>query len=84
MEKLRLLERGFIDNDFNTLGFDALHDALNAGSAKVVRTALHDEAVDADDLRLAFEDAVGDEVFASAVGLNNGVNQILWDILIIG
>ncbi len=48
-KEFSLLENWFIDNNLDTFGFDALHDALDAGGAEVVGTGLHDEAVDADD-----------------------------------
>ena len=84
MEEFRFLQCGFIDDDLDALGLDALHDALDAGSTEVVRAALHDEAVDADDLGVALENAVGDEVLACGVGLDDGVNEVLRHILIVG
>ena len=43
-----VLKGGFVDDDFCTLGLDALHDALNAALTEVVGVRLHGEAEDAD------------------------------------
>ena len=43
-----VIEGGFVDDDFGTFGFDALHHALDAGLAEVVAARLHCEAINAD------------------------------------
>ena len=72
----------------------------DGGLAEVVTVALHGQTVDADShsffpsaviavfgiavKRGHLQDAVGDEVLAGAVALDDGMNQILRHILIIG
>ena len=72
----------------------------DGGLAEVVTVALHGQTVDADShsffpsaviavfgiavIRGHLQDAVGDEVLAGAVALDDGMNQILRHILIIG
>ena len=94
-----LAEVWLVNHDLDTLGLDALHDALDAGSAEVIGTGFHDEAVDADDgwledglLRFArndrrfcpLDDFVGDEVFAGAVGADDGPDEGLGHISVVG
>ena len=47
-EGAAVFEGGLVDDDLGTLGFDALHDALDGTLAEVVAVALHREAVDTD------------------------------------
>ena len=63
-EEIRLGQHRFIDDDFHALGLDALHDALDAGGAQVVRSALHDQPVETDHARIRLENAFGNEVLA--------------------
>ena len=46
-EELRGIECGLVDHHRHALGLHAVHDALHAGGAEVVRSALHGETVDA-------------------------------------
>ena len=48
VEEVGLFEHGLVNDDFHTLGLDALHDALDAAGAEVVGAGFHDQAVDAD------------------------------------
>ena len=91
-KELRRFQRGLVDHHGHALGLHALHDALDGARTEVVGVGLHRQAVHAHDrLRLALVDAVphhlqhlvGDEVLAGAVGLHDGLYQVLWHILII-
>lgn len=83
-EEFCLFERRLVDDDFDTLGFDALHDALYARRAEVVRTRFHDQPVNADDSGVALEYAGGNKVFSCSIGLDDGINQVLRDIAVVG
>lgn len=95
------ISKGWLVNDnFDSLGFDAFHDALNSGLTKVVTIALHCETEDTNGDRLLLpvvlivgtivvpasfaEDSVCNIVFASTIRLNDSGHHILGDILIIG
>ena len=91
-----VLEGGLEDDDLRALGLDALHDALDGGLAEGVRAGLHREAVDADG-HLALlggvegagggivaglaENAVRDVVLAGPVALDDGLDQVLGDVV---
>ena len=75
------------------LGLDALHDALHARRAEVVGARLHREAVHAHDRRGRAgvhelgdlgQHLVGDEVLARAVGVDDGLDQVLRHVLAVG
>ena len=66
-----VFERGLIDDDWDALHLDALHDALDGGGAEVVRIGLHSQEVDADGVRFFGNDAVCDGVLADCVGLDD-------------
>ena len=84
IEKAILLHGRLVDYHFNSLTLYTLHDSLNRRDPDVIRTALHDQAVDAHDLGIAANDGVRDEVLASGVGLDNGVNQVLRHAAVVG
>lgn len=79
-----LFQCGLVDYNFDAFGLDALHDALNAGGAEVVRARFHHEAVDANDFGLAFNDVEGNEVLACGVGFDNGIDEILRHFAVVG
>ena len=92
-EELRRIQRGLVDHHGHALGLHALHDALDGARAEVVGVGLHRQAVDAHDrLRLALVHAVphhlqhlvGDEVLAGAVGLDDGLDQVLRHVPVVG
>ena len=92
-EELRRVQRGLVDHHGHALGLHALHDALDGARAEVVGVRLHRQAVDAHDrLRLALVHAVpqhlqhlvSDEVLAGAVGLDDGFDQIMRHVLVVG
>ena len=92
-EELRRVQRGLVDHHGHALGLHALHDALDGARAEVVGVGLHRQAVDAHDrLRLALVHAVphhlqhlvGHEVLAGAVGVHDGLDQVLGHILVVG
>lgn len=91
-EELRRVQRGLVDHHGHALGLHALHDALDGARAEVVGVRLHRQAVHAHDrLRLALVHAVpyhlqhlvGDEVLAGAVGLHDGLDQVLRHVLVV-
>ena len=91
-EELRRVQRGLVDHHGHALGLHALHDALDGARAEVVGVGLHRQAVDAHDrLRLALVHAVphhlkhlvGDEVLARAVGIHDGLDQVLGHVLVV-
>ena len=92
-EELRRVQRGLVDHHGHALGLHALHDALDGARAEVVGVGLHRQAVDAHDrLLLAgvhavphhLQHLVGDEVLAGAVGLDDGLDQVLGHVLVVG
>ena len=81
-EELGHAQRGLVDHHGHALGLDALHDALHARCAEVVRARLYREAVHARHrFGLALVDLaphqlkylVGDVVLSGAIGLNDGL-----------
>ena len=92
-EELRRVQRGLVDHHGHALGLHALHYALDGARAEVVGVRLHRQAVNAHDrLRLALVDAVphhlqhlvGHEVLAGAVGLHDGLDQVLRHVPVVG
>lgn len=92
-EELRRVQRGLVDHHGHALGLHALHDALDGARAEVVGVGLHRQAVDAHDrLLLAgvhavphhLQHLVGHEVLAGAVGLDDGLDQVLGHVLVVG
>lgn len=92
-EELRRVQRGLVDHHGHALGLHALHDALDGARAEVVGVRLHRQAVHAHDrLLLAGIDAVPDhlqhlvchEVLAGAVGLDDGLDQVLRHVPVVG
>ena len=92
-EELRRVQRGLVDHNWHALGLHALHDALDGARAEVVGVGLHRQAVHAHDrLLLAgvhavphhLQHLVGDEVLAGAVGLDDGLDQVLRHVLVVG
>ena len=85
-EELRRVQRGLVDHHGDALGLHALHDALDGARSEVVGVGLHRKAVDAHDrLLLAgvhavphhLQHLVGHEVLSGAVGLHDGLDQVL-------
>ena len=92
-EELRRVQRGLVDHHGHALGLHALHDALDGARAEVVGVGLHRQAVDAHDrLLLAgvhavphhLQHLVGDEVLSGAIGLDDGLDQVLGHVLVVG
>lgn len=92
-EELRRVQRGLVDHHGHALGLHALHDALDGASAEVVGVGFHRQAVHAHDgLRLALVDAVphhlqhlvSHEILAGAVSLDDGFDQVLWHVPVVG
>ena len=83
MEEIRRVQRGLINDDFNPLCFNALHHALNGGSAEIVGGGLHGESVDADDFRLSRENHVSDVVFPRAVRRDDGGDKVLRHVAVV-
>src|SRR3569623_813347 len=72
-----------MNNDFDALGLDALHDALDARCPKVLRYGLHDVPVNAVDLGIAADELFGDDVLAGGVGLDDGMDEVLRHIVVV-
>ena len=92
-EELRRVQRGLVDHHGYALGLHALHDALDGARAEVVGVGLHRQAVDAHDrLLLAgvhavphhLQHLVCHEVLAGAVGLDDGLDQVLGHVHVVG
>lgn len=92
-EELRRVQRGLVYHHGHALGLHALHDALDGARAEVVGVGLHRQAVDAHDrLRLALvhtvpyhlQHLVCHEVLAGAVGVHDGLDQVLGHVLVVG
>ena len=94
-----VLERGLIDYHLGALGLDALHDALDGALAEVVGAGLHGEAVHAHgDFTLldgivsggggvvsgTLQHTVGDVVFAGAVAVDDGLDEVLGHVVEVG
>ena len=92
-EELRRVQRGLVDHHRYALGLHALHDTLDGARAEVVGVGLHRQAVHAHDrLRLALVHAVPHhlqhlvchEVLAGAVGIHDGLDQVLGHAPVVG
>ena len=92
-EELRRVQRGLVDHHGHALGLHALHDALDGARAEVVGVGLHRQTVHAHDrLLLAGIDAVPHhlqhlvchEVLAGAVGVHDGLDQVLRHVPVVG
>ena len=92
-EELRRVQRGLVDHHGHALGLHALHDTLDGARSEVVGIRLHRQSVHAHDrVLLAGVDAVphhlqhlvGHEVLAGAVGLDDGLDQVLGHVLVVG
>ena len=92
-EELRRVQCGLVDHHGHALGLHALHDALDGARAEVVGVGLHRQAVHAHDrLLLAgvhavphhLQHLVGHEVLAGAVGVHDGLDQVLRHVPVVG
>ena len=83
-EAAAVFKCGLVYDDRDAFGLDALHDALDSGSAEVVAVALHGEAVNADYFGLHGNNAVSDEVLANGVGLDDSFDHCLGNVPIVG
>ena len=92
-EEFRRVQRGFVDHHGHALDLHALHDALDGARAEIVGVGLHRQAVDAHDRRLldgvhAVPDhpqrLVCHEVLTGAVGLHDGLDQVLGQVPVVG
>ena len=84
MEKLVAVKGRLVDDHLDALRLDALHDALDRGGTEVVRTCLHDQTEDPHPFRVPGNDVRGDKVFAHGVGVDDGLDEGLWHVLVIG
>lgn len=98
VEEMLVAQVRLVNHDLDALSLDALHDALDAGGSKVVRAGFHDEAVDADDggrllrrvtprndgLFSTLDHFAGDEIFARAVGADDGLDEGLRHVGVVG
>ena len=92
-EELGRAQSGLVGHHRDALGLDALRDALNRRGAEVVGVRLHGQAVHAHH-RLgpalvhqrhhAVDHLVGDKVLADAVGLHDGLDEVLRYVAVVG
>lgn len=92
-EEVGGVERGLVHHDGDALGLHALHDALDGARAEVVGVALHGEPVDAhhrrglagvDERHHAVDHRVRDVVLARAVRVDDGADEVLRDVAVVG
>ena len=92
-EELGCVERGLVHHHGHALGLDALHDALHARRTEVIGAGLHGEAVHAHDQRRSSglhelgdlgKRLAGDVVLSGAVGVDDGLDQVLRHVLVVG
>lgn len=92
-EELMRVQRGLVDCHGHALGLHAFHNALDGDRTEVVGVRLHRQTAHAHDrLRLASENAVpdhlqhfiDDEVLAGAVGIHDGLDQVLRYVPVVG
>ena len=57
---------------------------LDAGGPEVVRSDLHSQTIDTDHPRLATNDLFSDEVLTCRVSANDGVDQVLRHVAVVG
>lgn len=92
-EEVRRVQRGLVHHNGDALGLHALHDPLDGARTEVVGVALHGEAVDADhrhglagvhQRHHAVDHDVGDMVLACAVGVDDGADEVLRYVSVVG
>ena len=83
-----LVQRGFVDEHGNAIGFELLHHVLDGGLTEIVGTGLHGQPVDADNRVLnvldAFHHFGSHEFFACAVRVHNGFDKVLRHLIVVG
>lgn len=83
-----LVQRGFVDEHGDAIGFELLHHVLDGGLAEIVGTGLHGQPVDADNRVLnvldAFHHFGSHEFFACAVRVHNGFDKVLRHLIVVG
>ena len=84
VEESRLFQSGFIHDHFHTLGFDALHDALDAAAAVVITARLHHQAVNTDYFGVTLQYLGCAKIFASGVAVHNGAHDVLGHGAVVG
>ena len=91
-EEVAAAVRRLVHQHGHALGLHALHDALDRGGAEVVGPGLHGEAehtdqrlchAGVDELVHALEHLVGHEVLASAVGLDDRLDEVLGHVPVV-
>jgi hypothetical protein len=83
VEKNAFLHYWLVDDDFDALGLNAFHNALNTGGSEVVRIAFHDKAVDTYSSGLTLQDVTGDEVLAGVIRFDDSVYKVLRHIVVV-
>ena len=79
----RSLQHRLVDQQFDAHVVKALHDALHAGGAEIVRAFLHDQAVHPHGARPHARDAFGDEIHARGVRVDDRSDQVLRHVVIV-
>ena len=75
---------GFVNDDLDSVSPKLIDYIECRALPEVVRTALHGEAECADDLRLHRQKLIDDKLLSRAVGIDDGANQVLGDVLEVG
>jgi len=84
MEEFFFSQCRFINDDINAFGLDPFHDALNRGSPEVVGIGFHSQSVDSDRFGILPDDHVGNVILAGAVAIDDGLDEVVGNILIVG
>lgn len=72
------------DHDLHAFGLDALHDTLDRRLPEIVGPGLHDQPENTDLFGFFGNDPVSQKVFAGMIGIDNGSNEVLRDLGVIG
>lgn len=75
---------GFVYDNLDSASPKLLDDIECRALPEVVGTTFHGEAECADDLRLHCQNLIDDKLFARAVGIDDGANQVLGNVLEVG
>ena len=75
---------GFVNDNLDSVSLKLFNDIECRALPEVVGAAFHGEAECADDLRLHRQNLVDDKLLSCAVGIDDGANQVLGDVLEVG
>ena len=75
---------GFVNDNLDSVSPKLLDDIECRALPEVVRTTFHGEVECADNLRLHCQNLIDDKLLSRAVGIDDGANQVLGDVLEVG